>query len=159
MREFGKGKDGRAGGDPGGRSCCVSSRGDGRGEGRRHGGPDRGRDRPGQVYFEPLEWKDGIEDYVAAAGPALAPSGFQEGIADFKNPHAVYEFQWHIGAILASLLKAGLRIEQFREYPYANGAKLFDNMREEAGRRMLPPDDVPTLPLMFGLVAVKPDLT
>ena len=102
------------------------------------------------------KWEDGIRDYVAASGPALAPSGFEEGVRDFKNPHAAYEFQWHLGAIIAALLKAGLRIEQFREYPYFNGAQLFDNMREEAGQRMFPPDNLPSLPLMFGLAAVKP---
>jgi len=111
-------------------------------------------------YFgegRPLEWEEGIEDYVAASGPPLTPSGFQEGVRDFKNPHAVYEFQWHMGAIIAALLESGLRIEQFREYPYSNGVKLFDNMLERAGRRMFPPANLPSVPLMFGLVAVKPD--
>ncbi|MCP5114750.1 MAG: class I SAM-dependent methyltransferase, partial [bacterium] len=53
-------------------------------------------------YFgdgRPLEWEEGIRDYVAASGPALAPSGFEEGDREFKNPHAVYEFQWHLAAI------------------------------------------------------------
>jgi SAM-dependent methyltransferase len=107
-------------------------------------------------YFgagEPIEWEDGVQDYVAAAGPALAPSGYQDGVRDFKNQHRVYEFQWHLGAILGALLNAGLRIEQFREYPYSNAAKLFDNMREEAGRRMFSPKSLPSVPLMFGLVA------
>jgi SAM-dependent methyltransferase len=110
-------------------------------------------------YFgegKPLKWEEGVQDYVAASGPGLAPSGFQEGVRDFKNPHAVYEFQWHMGAILTALLESGLRIERFCEYPYSNGGKLFDNMREEAGRRMFPPDNVPSVPLMFGLAAVKP---
>ena len=110
-------------------------------------------------YFgegRPCKWEDGVQDYVAASGPALAPSGFQEGIQDFENPHAVYEFQWHVGAILSALLRSGLSIERFREYPYANGVKLFDNMREAPGRRMFPPDEVPGVPLMFGLVAIKP---
>ncbi len=110
-------------------------------------------------YFgegRPLEWEDGIQDYVAASGSALAPSGFQEGVRDFKNPHAVYEFQWHLGAIFSALLRSGLSIAQFREYAYSNGVRLFENMREESGRRMFPPDDAPSVPLMFGLVAVKP---
>lgn len=110
-------------------------------------------------YFgegEPQKWEEGISDYVAASGPALAPSGFEEGVRDFKNPHANYEFQWHLGAILTALLKSGLRIEQFHEYPYANGVKLFENMREQEGRRMFPPEHLPSVPLMFGLAAVKP---
>jgi hypothetical protein len=111
-------------------------------------------------YFgegRPLTWDDGVTDYVAASGSALAPSGFQEGVRDFKNPHAVHEFQWPMGAILTALLKSGLRIEQFHEYPYFNGVQLFENMREQPGRRMFPPDNLPSMPLMFGLVAVKPE--
>jgi SAM-dependent methyltransferase len=113
-------------------------------------------------YFgegEPQKREEGVGDYVALSGPTLAPSGFQEGVQDFQNPHAVYEFQWHIGAILTALLDSGLRIEQFREYPYANGAKLFDNMREQADRRIFPPDHLPSIPMMFAVAAVKPNLT
>ena len=119
-------------------------------------------------YFgegEPRKWEEGVMDYVAASGVALTPSGFQEGVRDFENPHPVYEFQWHIGAILSALIESGLRIEQFHEYPYSNGAKLFDNMREEptgsgAGTvRMFPPDNLPSVPMMFGLAAANPELT
>ena len=104
------------------------------------------------------KWEEGVGDYVGASGPALAPSGYEEGVRDFRNPHAVYEFQWHVGAILGALLKAGMRIGQFHEYPYMNGARLFENMREEPGRRMFPPEGVPGVPLMFGVAAVKPEL-
>ncbi|UCE59642.1 MAG: class I SAM-dependent methyltransferase [Phycisphaerales bacterium] len=111
-------------------------------------------------FFEgkPLKWDEGVGDYVAATGPALAPSGFQQGLVDFKNPHVVYEFQWHIGAILNSLLNAGLKIEQFHEYPYTNAVKFFENMREDKGRRMYPPDNIPSIPMMFGLAATMPEL-
>ena len=105
----------------------------------------------------PQKWDDGICDYVAASGTALAPSGFVEGVRDFKNPHIAYEFQWHIGAILTALLEAGLSLEQFHEYPYSNGAQLFEDMHEQPGRRMFPPEHLPTLPLMFSLSAMKPD--
>lgn len=108
-------------------------------------------------YFgrgKPLRWESGVSDYVAASGPAMAPSGYQEGVCGFENPHAAYEFQWHLGAILAVLLESGLRIEQFHEYPFLNAARLYDDMREE-DRRMYPPDRVPSFPLMFGVVAAK----
>ncbi len=104
---------------------------------------------------KPQHWEDGVGDYVALSGPALTPSGFEAGVADFRNPKPAYEFQWHMGAILNALLRTGLRIELLREYPYSNGARLFDNMREEAGRRMFPPTGAPAVPLMFGLVAVR----
>ena len=111
-------------------------------------------------YFgegRPLKWDEGVSDYVGRAGAALAPSGFQEGVQDFKNPYPVYEFQWPVGSILTALLDAGLRLEQFREYPYSNGARLIETLEERPGRRMYPPEGVPSLPLMFGLVAVKDD--
>lgn len=117
------------------------------------------RFEPKYAYFgekNPLKWDEGVRDYVARSGEALAPSGFEEGVRDFKNPHPVYEHQWSMGTLLEVLLGAGLRLEQFHEYPYSNAAQLFENMREEQGRRMFPPDNVPSIPLMYGLVAAKP---
>ncbi len=112
-------------------------------------------------YFgegKPLKWDEGVSDYVGRAGPALAPSGFEEGVRDFKNPHPVYEFQWHLSAIFTALIECGLRITQFREYPFFNAAKLYENMVEKKGGRMFLPDDLPSVPLMFGLVAARADL-
>jgi SAM-dependent methyltransferase len=114
--------------------------------------------KPAYAYFSddnPLKWEEGIGDYVGRSGPALAPSGFKEGVRDFKNPHANYEFQWPIADILTAIVNAGVQVEQFREYPYSNGAQLFEDMREEAGRRMFPPEGMPSMPLMYGLVARK----
>jgi len=110
-------------------------------------------------YFgegRPLKWDEGVSDYVGRAGPALAPSGFQEGVRDFENPHPVYEFQWHLSAIFAALAGSGLRVERFHEYPFFNAAKLYDNMVEREGRRMSLPEGAPNIPLMFGVVAAKP---
>ena len=112
-------------------------------------------------YFsegKPLVCLDGVEDYVAQSGPALAPSGFTDGLRDFKNAHTAYEFQWDIGTIIGALLRAGLMLERFDEYAYANGARFFENMREAPGRRMFLPEQVPSLPLMFGLSARKRDV-
>lgn len=100
-------------------------------------------------------WTDGIGDYVAASGGALAPSGYLDGVRDFRNPHPSHEFQWAISDIITSLLDAGLTIHAFREYPYSNGAKLYQHMQETPGRRMIPPEGIPSLPLMFGIVARK----
>jgi SAM-dependent methyltransferase len=103
----------------------------------------------------PRTFEHGVGDYVALSGGALAPSGYVEGIEAFVNPHRGHEFQWGIGEIAAALLEAGLVITALREYPYANGAKLFDRMRELPGRRMVPPEEVPNLPLMYGIAARK----
>jgi SAM-dependent methyltransferase len=110
------------------------------------------------AYFaegKELTWDEGIGDYVALAGPFLAPSGYLEGVKDFRNPHQAHEFQWGIGEVATALLDAGLLITTLREYPYSNGAKLFDRMREMPDKRVYPPEDVPNLPLMYALAAQK----
>ncbi len=100
-------------------------------------------------------WAEGIGDYVGDSGMALAPSGYLEGAQDFHNPHSCHEFQWTISDLITSLLNAGLTIDAFQEYPYSNGAKLCQRMQEMPGRRMIPPGELPSLPLMFGIVAHK----
>lgn len=110
-------------------------------------------------YFaagEPLSFEHGVGDYVGMSGEALAPSGYVEGVKDWVNPHPGHEFQWGIGDVATALLDAGLVITGLQEYPYSNGAKLFDRMRELPGKRMVPPEDLPALPLMYSLVATKP---
>ncbi len=104
---------------------------------------------------EPLTWDDGVGDYVAASGPALAPSGFLEGVKDFRNPFACHEYAWSMADVVTALLAAGLRIEAFREYLYANGWKPFPGMRELPGRRTAMPEGMPQVPLMFAVVARK----
>jgi SAM-dependent methyltransferase len=108
-------------------------------------------------YFggEPLEWADGVRDYVAASEDGLARNGYQTGAADFRNPHACYEFQWTIGDRISAVLSAGLRIEHFREYSYSNGCKFFDGqVRDEHNRWHVPPG-APTIPQMYSLAAAK----
>ena len=115
--------------------------------------------QPKYPYFahgEPLVWEDGVSDYVALSGEALAPSGNEAGVRDFRNPHPSYEFQWSLGEVIDALLRAGLSLRRLREYPYANGWRGFDGMREGEGRRMYPPASMPSLPLMYGLVAERP---
>jgi SAM-dependent methyltransferase len=109
-------------------------------------------------YFRdgwPLSWEDGIGDYVADSGEALAPSGYERGVVDFVNPHPVHEFQWGIAEVVTALLNAGLSLTAMREYPFSNGAKLMEGMQELPGHRMTPPEHIPSLPLMYGLVAEK----
>jgi SAM-dependent methyltransferase len=100
--------------------------------------------------------EEGIGDYVALSGEALAPSGYLEGVKEFRNPHRGHEFWWGLGETVTALLEAGLLLTALKEYPYANGCKLFESMRETPGRRMAPPENVPDLPLMFGIAARKP---
>lgn len=105
---------------------------------------------------KPQSWPTGVGDYVAMAGEALTPSGWVAGVSDFRNPYPGHEWHWGLAETVTALLDAGLTLTTLREYPYANGARLFEGMREEPGLRMYPPEDTPSLPLMFGLIAQRP---
>lgn len=100
----------------------------------------------------PIEERGGVNDYV---GPDLAPSGFEDGVADFANPEPAVSFQYPLTEIVQSLVDAGLRIETLREYPYSNGCELFEGMRRLPRGRFGLPEGMPEVPLMFGLVARK----
>ena len=101
--------------------------------------------------------KCGVGDYVAESGGGLTHTDVNiEDVPHFENPHPAYEFCWGLAEIVTALLEAGLRLITFTEYPYSNGWKPFPNMRELPGRRMAPPEGMPVLPFMFGVVARKP---
>lgn len=97
----------------------------------------------------------GVTDYLATSGPPLAPMGFQDA-PPFENPEACHEFTWGIGDLATALAAAGLRIDRLLEFPYTNGFAPFTRMKKVDEVRFTTPDDVPRLPLMFGLVAAKP---
>lgn len=113
---------------------------------------------PGYSYFqdEPYCWDEGVNDYVGRAAGALSPSGHQEGVKDFKNPHPVHEFLRGLGSIVTAFSRAGLSILELREYPYANGCDFIGGLVETEGRRFRPPEGVGRLALMYGLVAQRP---
>lgn len=112
--------------------------------------------QPFYDYFnmEPVE-EDGVGDYVAESGTGLAPENSESGVVDFRNPHRSYEFYWGVGEVVSALVRAGLALERMVEYPYSNGWRGFEGMRDIGGRRMAPPEDMPRIPLMYGLVAEK----
>ena len=104
---------------------------------------------------EPLLLDEGVSDYVAASGGGLTPAGFVEGVRDFENPECCHLFRWGLGEVVTALAEAGLRITTLEEYPYANGERKFAKMRELQGKRMVPPEDFPTVPLMYGIRAER----
>jgi SAM-dependent methyltransferase len=104
---------------------------------------------------EPRLLREGVGDYVGESGGGLTPEGFVEGARDFENPHGCHLFRWGLGEVVTALAGAGLRIATLEEYPYSNGERLFAGMRELPGRRMVPPEDVPAVPLMYGISAEK----
>ena len=93
----------------------------------------------------------GIPDYVAMGGEALTPGGFETGIADFAGTCEAYEFFWGLSDVFGALTRAELRLRRFEEYPFTNGAAMFNAMIPGEGRRLLPPPDAPQLPLMYGV--------
>ena len=107
------------------------------------------------THGKPLTWSDGIEDYVARSGPNNVPSGWLDGVQDFKNPQAAHEFHWGTAEIITSLLDAGLILEHFHEYDYVT-YKVYDEMREVAPRKWELPEGVPSFPLMYSIAARKP---
>jgi SAM-dependent methyltransferase len=101
----------------------------------------------------------GVGDYVGASGDGLLPMGNEAKTAatPFENPHPSYEFTWGLSDVVTALLEANLQLTSLKEYPYSNGWQQFPNMIELPGRRMTAPDNMPTLPFMFSVVANKPD--
>lgn len=108
----------------------------------------------GDSYFisEAIREDGGVNDYVETQ---LAPSGFEPGVRDFRNPERAVSFQWTVAQIVQSLIDAGMRLDVLREYPYANGCRVFDGMTELPDRRFGMPEGMPTMPLMLGLVASR----
>lgn len=103
-----------------------------------------------------LSFDEGIGDYVAWAGPLLAPSGYLEGVVGFRNPHPGHEFNWSLSEVVSALLAAGLQLEALREYPYANGFPAFEGTVALPGGRFAPAEGRPRVPLMFGVSARRP---
>lgn len=112
----------------------------------------------GDSYFlaDEIREDEGVSDYV---GAPLAPSGFEPGMRDYKNPERAVSFQWTAAQIVQSLVDAGLRLDVMREYPYTNGCEVFEGMTPLPDRRFGMPEGLPTMPLMLGLVASKPGAT
>jgi hypothetical protein len=100
--------------------------------------------------------EEGVGDYVAESGDGLVREGYERGVDNFSNPHPSFEFTWGVGQVMTALSLAGLVIERLDEYPYANGWKPFEGMRDIGGRRMAPPEGMPRIPLMYSISARKP---
>lgn len=97
---------------------------------------------------------EGIIDYVARTPGRLTPFDYQSGVTDFQNPHIAHIFAWGLGEIVTAVASSGLQVEVLREYPHTI-AHRFARMREFDHYRTLPPEDVPSVPLLYGLRARK----
>lgn len=104
---------------------------------------------------EPMLLDEGVGDYVAESEGGLTPAGFADGARGFENPEPCHLFRWGLGEVVTALAGTGLRILALKEYPYSNGERHFAGMRELPGRRMVLPEGVPAVPLMYGISAEK----
>lgn len=98
--------------------------------------------------------EEGVIDYVARTPGRLTPFAYEAGVTDFHNPRQCHTFRWGLGEIVTSVARAGLFLEALHEYPHTI-AHRFGRMREIEQYRTLPPDDVPSVPLLYGLRARK----
>lgn len=98
---------------------------------------------------------EGVGDYVGASGDTLTPEGFETGEQAFRNPWPCHLRQWGLGDVVSAVTAAGLQIEVLRELPWLNGERAFNRLQVDPQhpRRLLPPDDVPSLPLLYALAA------
>jgi SAM-dependent methyltransferase len=103
---------------------------------------------------EYVVWEDGVGDYVALEMQQADPDSEIPGVKNFVNPHPSYEFAWGIADIIGALLGAGLQLTEVREYPYSNSGHI-PKMRMNEQGKWIPPEGIPALPMMFGIVAVK----
>lgn len=104
---------------------------------------------------EPMLLDEGVGDYVAESEGGLTPAGFADGARGFENPEPCHLFRWGLGEVVTALAGVGLRVLVVKEYPYSNGERHFSGMRELPGRRMVSPEGVPAVPLMYGISAEK----
>jgi SAM-dependent methyltransferase len=105
----------------------------------------------GDDYFSADPFIEPVSDYVAESGASL---GASMGATPGKNDVPATCWQHGLGAIVTALAKAGMHIDELREYPYANGCRVNASLVESHGRRWVWPPGVARLPLMFGLRAI-----
>ena len=104
-------------------------------------------------YFVSTAFSEPVSDYVGAAGGALSPSGHIE-VEVGPNPHLAHAWQHTVGDVVTAVAGSGLKLEQLREYPYANGCKVIDGLvLDSETKRWQTPAPYASLPLMLGLRA------
>lgn len=85
----------------------------------------------------------------------IHPGGQIDNVEEFTNSHPTYEFAWSIGEVVMALLEAGLTLITLQEYQHASGTDGYKRMRQTPNGHWLPPAELPSLPLRYGVVAQK----
>jgi 2-polyprenyl-3-methyl-5-hydroxy-6-metoxy-1,4-benzoquinol methylase len=99
-----------------------------------------------------LTFEEGVGDIVKHA------TGHLEEVETYSNPFPTYEFAWSMGEVVTALLEAELTLTVLKEYQYAYCDSGYKRMRQTASGRWLPPQELPDLPLRYGIVAQKGNL-
>jgi SAM-dependent methyltransferase len=101
-----------------------------------------------------LTFENGVGNSRATSDDRQRPFTYETSAQDFSNPYHSHTFEWGIGDIITSLANAGLQLSTFKEYLYSRH-RHFNGMRETPDQRTLPPLDVPNIPILYGITAVK----
>jgi len=118
----------------------------------------------GRFYIAEVHPITGVfaEDSLTVTHPYFKPEGFvwDDDGGSYADPNAdtahnrTIEWSHGIGAVVSALTAAGLRIEGLHEHPFTFVAGWPALVRDGRVHRL--PDDVPSLPLMFSLLATAP---
>ena len=95
---------------------------------------------------------EGVGDYVGEASgrpPTQLPA--------FENPHPAKAYCWGVADSVMPLIDAGLTVTHLAEYPHSNGWRAHESLVEGEGRRFTMPAGMPTLAMMFSVIARKPE--
>ena len=107
----------------------------------------------GEVIDEP----EGVRDYVGRSGEPLAPMGFVAAEREFENPHPAHAFAWSLADVITAFVAAGLQVERFEEWPWADDCRFFADQRlDPRTRRWHEGKSIPSFPNMFRLRVHKP---
>ncbi len=110
----------------------------------------------GDDYFATEPFSGPVSDYVAASEDALGAIDAPRPEDSTPGPVA-YDYAHRLAEIVSALTDAGLRLERFREHPFANGCRVHPRLVRAEGRRWVGPPGTARLPLMFDLVVRRPE--
>jgi SAM-dependent methyltransferase len=85
---------------------------------------------------------------------ASAPDAERAPVAEGAGALPLYTWRHSLGAVVTTLSQAGLRIMALREYPYTFWRQ-FPALRQDDDGWWRWPDDLPQIPLLYSLLAVR----
>jgi SAM-dependent methyltransferase len=104
--------------------------------------------------FEPPEPRVGASYFHAPEPMIMPPSAGNYADPEARYSSSVHSWQHEMSAVVMALVRAGLRIEAMREYPFAPWQALACLVEVEPDRWTVPAGK-PQLPLTFALRATK----